>query len=202
MTTATGSYATSTLLKTRIAISDTTDDTTLGNVCDQVNQYIETFTGRILAPITSSTFTLDGDGSKCLWYRRGIRDLTLLEVAPYSGAAYETVPSSNYFLRPSAADLRPGWPYTRVEWTDIPTGTYSAFPRGYDTVRITATTGWAAVPDDITEVALTAAARAWHGLENGQADIVGTDDMGRPLVSRFFSARDLGTLRLYAVDVP
>jgi hypothetical protein len=56
------------------------------------------------------------------------------------------------------------------------------------------TTGWAAIPDDITDVALTAATRAWHAVQAGQQDIVGTDDMGRPLVSRFFSARDLETL--------
>lgn len=202
MTTATGSYATAAALKTRLGIADTTDDTVLGSVCDQVNQYIETFTGRVLAPVTSGTVTLDGDGTRRLSYPRGIRAVSLLEFADYTGGDYQTVPSTQYFLRPSAADLRPGWPYTRIEFTDNPTGTFSSFPKGYDTVRMTATTGWAAIPDDITEVALTAAARAWHSVQAGQSDIVGTDDMGRPLVSRFFSSRDMGTLRLYSVDIP
>lgn len=202
MTTAIGSYATSTLLKARAGISDTTDDTELGKVCDQINQYIETFTGRVLAPITSAAITLDGDGTRTLWYRKGIREVTLLECASYTGAAYETVDASQYFLRPGPSELRPGWPYTRLEFTDYPTGSFSAFPKGYNTVRMTATTGWAAIPDDVTDVALTAATRAWHSVQSGQTDIVGTDDMGRPLVSRFFSARDLGTLRTYSVDIP
>jgi hypothetical protein len=200
--TAIGSYATSALLKLRTGIGDTTDDTELGKVCDQVNSYIETKTGRVLAPIASATFTLDGDGSRRLWYRRGLRSVTLLELAEYTGADYSTVAVGQYFLRPSDADLRPGWPYTRIEFTDRPTGTFGRFPRGLDTVRITATTGWSAIPDDIIDVALTAATRAWHGVQSGQADIVGTDEMGRPMVSRFFSARDLETLRTYAVDIP
>ena len=202
MTTAIGAYATLAALKSRASISDTTDDAVLTSICDQINQYIETKTGRVLAPIASATYTFDGDGSRVLRYPRGIRAVTLLECAQYTGAGYETVASSQYFLRPAAAELRPGWPYTRIEFTDMPTGTFTAFPRGYDTVRVTMTTGWAAVPDDITELALVAATRAWHAVESGQQDIVGTDDMGRPLVSRFFSARDLETLRTYGVDVP
>lgn len=202
MTTAIGAYATASALKTRIAISDTTDDTTLSNVCDQVNQYVETKTGRVLAPIASAVILLDGDGSRVLRYPRGIRAVSLLECAEYTGAAFSTVAASQYFLRPGPADLRPGWPYTRLEFTDIATGTFTSFPRGFDTVRMTATTGWTAIPDDITELALVAATRAWHAVESGQQDIVGTDDMGRPLVSRFFSARDLETLRVYGVDLP
>lgn len=204
MTTAIGTYATAALLKARAGIADTTDDTELGKVCDQVNAYIESpaACGRVIAPITSAAITLDGDGTPCLRYPLGIRAVSLLEVAQYTGAAFATVPSTDYFLRPGPAELMPGWPYTRVELTDRPTGSWSVFPRGYNTVRMTATTGWAAIPDEITDVALTAATRAWHGVQNGQAEIVGTDDMGRPLVSRFFSLRDMATLRAYSVNLP
>lgn len=200
--TATGAYATSALLKARINISDTTDDTVIGTVCDQINQYIETKTRRVLAPIASAVYTFDGDGSKCLRYPKGIRAVSLLECQQFTGAGYETVAAGQYFLRPGPADLMPGWPYTRIEFTDYPTGTFAYFPRGYDTVRVTMTTGWAAIPDDITELALTAATRAWHAIQAGQADIVGTDEMGRPLVSRFFSGRDLETLATYSTDIP
>jgi hypothetical protein len=42
----------------------------LGTICDQINQYIETKTRRVLAPISSATYLFDGDGSKCLRYPR------------------------------------------------------------------------------------------------------------------------------------
>jgi hypothetical protein len=202
VTTATGAYATAAGLKARTVITDTTDDTVIGTICDQVNQYVETKTRRVLAPISSATYTFDGDGSRCLRYPRGIRAVSLLECQLYTTAGYSTIPSTQYFLRPSASDVLPGWPFTRIEFTDYPLGTISYFPRGFDTVRVTMTTGWAAIPDDITDVALTAATRAWHAVQAGQTDIIGTDDMGRPLVSRFFSARDLETLNTYSSDLP
>lgn len=199
MTTAFGSYVTSTLLKTRANITDTTDDTVLGTICDQINQYIETKTGQVFAPIGSATYLFDGDNDRVIRYKRGIRAVSLLEIAEYTGGAYTTVPSTDYFLRPLNA--RTGWPYTRIEFTDLPSGTFGWFPLGYATVRVTMTTGWAAIPDDIAEVAAVAAVRAWHAAQSGQTDIIGTDDMGKPLVSRFFSARDLETLKTYSADV-
>lgn len=202
MTTAIGTYATTVLLKSNLGITDATDDTILGTVCDRINQYIETKTGRVFAPISSAVIKFDGDGTNCLRYPKGIRAVTLLEIAPYTGADYETIAAGDYFLRPSPADLRPGWPYTRIYLSNHHAGPYGAFPRGFDTVQVTATTGWTAIPDDITELALTAATRAWHAIKSGQGDLVGTDDMGQVLVSRFFSARDLETLRLYGVDIP
>lgn len=201
MTTAQGAYATAAALKARLGIGDTTDDTELGKVCDQVNQYIETYTGRILAPIGSATYTLDvPQAATELHYPRGIRAITALSVADYTGATRATVGTADYVLRPAAHERRPGWPATWLVLTG--TGDRTYFPAGYDIVSMTATTGWEAIPDDITEVALTAATRAWHGIQAGQQDIVGTDEMGRPVVSRFFSARDLGTLRTYSVDIP
>lgn len=207
MTTATGAYATSALLKARLAISDTTDDTVIGTVCDQINQYIETRTERVIAPITAATYVYDGDGSRSLYLPvtangqrlGGIRAVTLVEAAFQTGGSYATVASSDYFLRQKISITGP---FERLLFTDIPTGSFSCWPRGYATVRITGTAGWAAIPDDITELALTAATRAWHAVQAGQSDVVGTDDMGRPLVSRFFSARDLETLNKYGVDIP
>ena len=76
---------------------------------------------------------------------------------------------------------------------------YTITATGATAGTATATAGWTAIPDDITDVALTAATRAWFARQSGQQDIVGSDENGAPLVSRFFSARDLGTLRAYAL---
>jgi hypothetical protein len=203
MTTAIGAYATAAALKTRLGISDVTDDTVLGTVCDQVNAYIESFTGRVLAPVTSATYLLDvEEPCEKLHFPRGIRAISAISVGDYTGATRVSLGTGDYALRPAAHDRRPGWPATWLYLTGQPGAVRSYFSEGFDIVSMTATTGWDAIPDEITEVALTAATRAWHGIQAGQQDIVGTDEMGRPMVSRFFSARDLGTLRTYSVDIP
>lgn len=204
MTTAIGAYATATLLKSRAGITDTTDDTLLGTICDQVNQYIESKTHRVLAPISSTTYYYDSDGGRSLYLPipasgppiGGLRAISALWLADYTGATYESVDTSQVFLR---RQIGMTGPYELLEFTDYPTGSFSSFPRGFNTVKITATAGWAAIPDDIADVALTAATRAWFSRQSGQQDIVGNDEMGQPLVSRFFSARDLGTLRAYTL---
>ena len=203
MTTAIGAYATAALLKARAGISDTTDDTELGKVCDQVNAYIETFCKRIIAPVTSATYLVDiEEPTDCIYFPRGIRSVSALAVGQFTGSTRTTLTEGvDFFLRPSAHDRIPGWPAMHIVLSDYCT-TFRAFPEGFEIVSLTATTGWEAIPDDITEVALVAAVRAWHSVNTGQTDIVGTDEMGRPLVSRFFSARDLGTLRTYSTDIP
>jgi hypothetical protein len=199
-----GAYATLALLRARISLqtADTGDDTVLTSICDQINQYIETKTRRPICPVSSAVYLFDGDGSKRLHFKNGIRAVSLLEVQLYTNAGYQTVGSDQYFIRPHDHERLPGWPAFDIVFTDFPTGFVAYFPVGYDTVRVTMTTGWAAIPDDITELALVAATKAWHAVEAGQTDIVGTDEMGRPLVSRFFSARDLETLATYSADTP
>lgn len=205
MATATGAYATAAGLKARIFNDGTTvtaDDTVLGTVCDQVNSYIETFTRRILAPVASADYLLDvPQATTKLYFPRGLREVSAVTVGDYTGATKVALASTDYFIRPAVHDRIPGWPALWLHLSDTCT-TRSYFPEGFDIVKVTATTGWTAIPDDITEVALTAATRAWHSIQAGQQDIVGTDEMGRPLVSRFFSARDLGTLRTYSAEIP
>lgn len=209
MTTAIGAYATAALLKSQTAISDTTDDTVLGYVCDRINAYIESRTQRVLAPITSATYLYDGDGTTSIYLPfpvdkppiGGLRAVTLVELQLFTAAGYTTLPAGDTFLRQQAVRAS-GAPYERLVLSDFPTGGFLYFPRGFATVRVTGTAGWAAIPDDITEVALVAATRAWHAVQAGQADMIGTDEMGRPLVSRFFSARDLETLDRYGASLP
>src|SRR4051812_23476236 len=108
MTTAIGAYATTAALKARANIGDTTDDTVLGTICDQVNQYIETKTRRVLAPVGSATFLLDGNGQDCFEFARGIRAITDLSVGDVTGGTRITLASTEYFLRPAAHDRLPG----------------------------------------------------------------------------------------------
>lgn len=200
MTTAIGAYATAALLKLRTAIPDTVDDTELGKVCDQVNGYIESKTRRPICPVASATYLIDGDGCNRFEFKRGIRAISVLSVGDVTGGARTALASTDYFIRPSVHDRIPGFPATEVILSDV--GSRATFPRGFETISMTATTGFDAIPDEITELALTAATRMWQAVQSGQVDIVGTDAMGAPIVSRFFAARDLDTLRTYGLDLP
>lgn len=207
MATATGAYATTALVKARLfdaGVTDTADDTLLGTICDQVNQFIESpqGTGRILAPITSATYLIDGNGLRRLYFPRGIRAITELKVGDYTGDTFDTLAAADYFLRPSAHERKPGWPAEYVVLSDIPAGDHSVFHKGIETVSMTCTAGWAAIPDDMIDVALTTATRAWHSRQSGQADIVGTDDTGAPLVSRFVAPFHWKTIQAYRVKQP
>lgn len=204
MATATGSYVTAALMKARAGITDSSDDTVIGSICDQVNSWIERTTGRIIAPVTSATYTFNGDGTRRLYIAQsgdgsptgGLRAVSLVEVATYTSAGYATLASTQYFLQERAY---PGGPYDALHLTDHPTSFVSSWPSGYATVRVTATAGPSAIPDDVAEVAATIAIRAWGARLAGQNDIVGTDMQGAPVISRYVAGRDRDTLRAYTL---
>jgi hypothetical protein len=198
--TAIGSYATAALIKQRLfaaGVTDTVDDTLLGTIADQVNQFIEGPHGcrRVLAPITSATYLVDGDGTNRLFFRLGLRAVTALSVGDFTGDDRDAVDSTDYFLRPLAHDRMTGWPAEYIYLSDL--GTRRTFPKGFETVSITATAGFAAIPDDIINVALTTAVRAWHARQSGQADIVGNDETGAPIVSRSVAPEHWGIIKGY-----
>jgi hypothetical protein len=205
--TATGTYATAALVKARLfaaGVTDTADDTLIGTFCDAVNQFIEGPYGcnRIVAPITSATYLIDGEGTTTLYFPKGIREITALAIGDYTGDTRDTLAATDYFLRPLAQDRTPGWPAFYVRLSDLPTGDHSVFHEGFETVSMTCTAGWTAIPDDLAGVAVTTAVRAWHARQNGQADIVGTDDTGAPLVSQFVAREHWGIIKAYRLRKP
>src|SRR3990167_8004386 len=194
--TAIGSYATTAALKSLIGTTDSNDDTLIGLICDRVNSYIEDVTGRVMAPIASAIYLLDGDGTDRLYFPRGIRAISLLEIADYTGDSYTTETATNYLIRPPAHERLNGWPATWLHLSNRSTQ-HKVFPIGYDTARMTATTGFAAIPDDITNLALIVAQRAWNGRQSGYQNIEGTDEQGRPFIARFFQLPNYQTLLRY-----
>lgn len=216
MTTAIGAYATPALVKARLG-SDATwssDDTALlSTLCDQLNNWIESTVGRALAPRPETTILLDGimaeDGESLLPVVFGVNEIAstsatlTLEIAPRTGGTFVTVPRTDWFLRPLAINRRPGWPATVIRLTDAPSAGNTSGNRfwpGYENVRISGpagTFGWPAIPDEITELAVTAVVRAWSARQAGQTDVIGSDEYGKPIVSRYVSGRDRDTLRRY-----
>jgi hypothetical protein len=189
-------YCTLTQLKNRLGGTiSAASDAVLTEIIEETSQWIESYTGRVLGPVASATYTFDGGGPDnpdiytldLSWL--GVRAVTLLETATTTGGAFSTVSASNYYLRP----LNPpaGEPFQRIELYN------QYFYSGYGTIRVTMTAGFAAIPDDVRSVALAIATRAWHGRQSGQADVVGNDETGSPIVTRIVAPELKRTLDRY-----
>lgn len=90
MATAIGTYATLTGVKSRLNITDATDDTLLQSLCDQANMWIETKTGRILAPLPAFSTTVAtgftaGTNTGTLTTATGLSVNDVLMFGPVSG---------------------------------------------------------------------------------------------------------------------
>jgi hypothetical protein len=209
MATAIGSYVTTALLKARLfdaGVTDTADDTLMGTICDQVNDFIESpaGTGRVIAPISSATYLLDIPEPRTtfLYVPKGIRAITDLSFVDFSGDTRDTIATTDYWLRPLVQDRPPGWPAMYIQMSDQPAGVHRYFPHGFEVVSLTCTAGWAAIPDVIIDVAVTTATRAWHARQNGQADLIGNDETGEPIVSRFVAPHHRSILKAYRIKQP
>lgn len=204
---ATGSYVTTTLLKERLDPNSqytwsSPETTLLDKLVAETNQWIESFTGTVLAPVTYTTQLFDSfaypDGNlldyRTLFFPWGVRSVSLLETAPSTGGSFTTVDSATYFLRPLDQDRIPGMPADRICMSDL--GSY--FPTGFAVIRVTGTGGPTAVPDDVRSVAVTICERSWLASKAGRADQVQTVEAdGEVLVTRFVAAEDKATLRRY-----
>lgn len=201
MATAIGTYATRALVTARVGGTfDSGENSLIDELCNDVNAEIETTTGRVLAPISSATYLFDGNDRRELWIPMGVRAVTLLEIAPFTGGTFETIPAGDYYLRPLPQNRRPTWPATRVRLSDLPTGSYATFIRGMENVRITMTAGWAATPDDVIRVAVDAAVRAWHARQVGQPEQ--SESIGSPISTNYLSRRDRAILLDYSRESP
>lgn len=199
-------YAAVDAVKSRIELTgdqqlDWTDEETdfLQRSCDQINPWIERKIDVAAGPIDDTTLTLDGlssrKGGRMMFVRIGIRELTQLEVAPYTGADFVIIPSSDCFLRPLPTEsAHPDIPPQQLWLSDFVNGSYSRFPSGFANVRLTGAFGPAEMLADVVEIAEIAVAKAWFARRAGQEDMTGSDGNGRPMVSRWVAGRDLNTL--------
>lgn len=196
MATALATYVTVADLRARLNLPvDATRDAILEDICEETNQWIESYTGRVLGPVASATYTFDGGGpdnpnsTKLDLWRLGVRAVTSLEVATTTGGSYTTLDPSDYFIRPT--NNPNGEPGTHIYLDG------QSFYSGYNTIRVTMTAGFAAVPDDVRAVAIAIATRSWHGRQSGQADVVGNTETGEPIVSKIIAPEFKRTLDRY-----
>ena len=196
-------YATLGSVKTRLGITDTTDDTLLTQLVADMNAAVEDITGRAIGPLTITNELLDGydalEEGRCLPYPKGIRSITTLEVASTTGGTFSTVPAGDVFLRPHAGLRQPDWPAFEIWMSDIPaaSNTLPVFLPGYANIRLTGAAGWAAIPSTLTKAAETTVARWFVARNSGGEDAEGSDDVGLSRVTQYISGQDLATIRRY-----
>lgn len=226
--TAVGSYATTAAFKTLAGITDNSDDTLIGLICDRVNQYLESQMGQVVAPISSAAYLYDvpphHNGPTYRWFSS-----TAISPSFVAGPIHLYLPEPQGSSTPGIGGIRAATlvevapnsggtyvtlaatdyflrgqagmngPYRWLVFSDHPAGSYRAWPEGYATVRVTGTAGWPAIPDDLTNLALVLVQRAWNARQSGYQNVEGVDENGRPIVGRFLQLPDYQTLKGYTL---
>jgi len=161
---------------------------------------------RPTAPASTATYRFDVERTtRRLWLVRGnrhvgIRSLTAINLAvtsqPETGGTFTAGTLADVFLRPKPTADTQAW---RLELSDIPTGGFSYFYAGYNTVETTGSYGPAAVPYWAQEIAIAAVTRRFLGKETAATAIgLGPDggirllaDLPRDMAARLASHRFL-----------
>jgi hypothetical protein len=180
-------------VKSRIGITDTTDDPLISELIDQASAWIEGFTHRKLVPETAATYVFDTNAGYSLRIDRGIRSITSISVAathqPDAAGTYVSVPTTDVILRPKAVDLPEGWPSFEVRFSrGTRSGTLSAFSRADNGCTITGNFGFASTPLEIVAVAVDAVVLAYQARKNGTSGAIGADAYTVPQQSLGFGS--------------
>lgn len=148
-------------VKTRLQITDGTDDAVISEIIDQVSDEIQHFTRRKLVPDAGATYYLDTRLGHILPIPYGIRSVTSMGVAatdqPDDGTGtYLAVTLSTILLRPSPIARRPGWPATQLRLTQSPIDIRIPFRTAANGAKIVGNFGWAATPPTVARIAIAA----------------------------------------------
>jgi hypothetical protein len=169
-------------------------------VCRAITEWIEGVTGRVFDELPDTVLLFDGDDAlspRRLLVPQGIISLTTLEVAPITGGTFETVPPSEWFLRP--AQPEPGWPFTEIVLSDVGNHVFSP---GLGNIRATGRFGWSPGREDVRDIARRLAVGVWRERASGGADGVTVGEDGTRTISRLLSSRDRETLLRYRAKLP
>lgn len=204
----TGGYTSLSLVKIALNVSGLTDtnNAVINGHVAAANQYLNGEIGAFIGPSADTSRIFDGHDAMVDWRRLyipgGIRTATAMSVGSGTGATQTAAATADWYLGPRAWEKPGNAPYAYIQFYDRTTGNWSAFPDGYANVTVTGSFGWSAVPADLEELATRLAVKMFQARQSGQRDIVGTDEMGQPVVSRFLTSLDDKRLvRHYAASV-
>lgn len=195
-------YITRDNLKAELSVgtATTTYDDLLDRYVTATNEWIEHETWRPIGPTTGGTATFDAvhdvqDGA--LYVNTGVRSISSLTVAPSTGETGVAATVADLVILPRMQDRRPGWPGFWIVFKDVVTGVVSDFGSGYGNIVLVHDGGWAAIPAELSDLGYRVAVRAWSARNAGQQDMLGSDETGTPIVSRFASTMDWKILKSF-----
>lgn len=177
------------VLKARSDISDTADDTELGEALDTASRLIDEWCGR--------RFYVDDDTSQVRYYTTSdAYELVVDDVVTVTSVETSADPTvatwatawatpTDYLLWPynAAQNSEDQRPYTRIVATPGGRYTFPTHPRG---VKVTGKFGWPAVPDAVEQACALQAARLFSRQDApfGVASVPSFDGAGMRLLSR------------------
>lgn len=165
-----------------------TDTTTIGELIDQVSDWIQEFTGRKLVPEAGATYVVDTSAGSTIEIKRGIRAVTTLSIAttdqPDAGGVYTAVAAADILLRPASIDRKPGWPAMRILIRGSSAGILSPVLNG---AKIVGDFGFAVTPPAIAAVTIDAVVAAFQSRKNGASGVIGADGNAIVPWGSFFS---------------
>jgi hypothetical protein len=178
-------------VKARLEVTDVTDDALIGELIDELTDWLQDVTGRKLVPEAGATYYVDTAPGSVIPVRRGIRAVTSLSIAaadqPDVGSgAYTAVTAADVLIRPAAINRKPGWPgeFILIKGS---TGT-GRLSQALNGAKIVGDFGFATVPPVIQGVALDAIVTAYTSKRGGASDVIGADGIQIYPWAKYFSA--------------
>lgn len=172
----TNAYTTLALLKTSLAITDSTKDTTLEAAISSASRAIDGFTGRFFyadGTVSVPVVRYFTPKSETLVFTDDFTSLTEVAIDNALARTWSTVwATSDYMVEP-INNPRQGKPYDRI----IAVGRY-IFPTAYpQSVRMTGIWGFTTVPDVVAQACLIQASRIYNRALS-PFGIAGSPDLG------------------------
>lgn len=147
------------------------DDARLVLILEAASAYIEKLCRRVFASAASIELQ-DGDGTDTLFLQKyPTTALTKIEVLNGSGA-WDTMLVTDFILKGSTGEVR------FAAWN---TNIHNSFPEGFQNIRITHTSGYTTIPEDLQEA--TAQLVAWFHNHSLQDATIQSESLGAYSVS-------------------
>lgn len=196
------SYCTTATIKARIGITNSTDDTPIGVIASEVNGWLESKLTFPVGPISSEERLFDGNAVRCRdgfyvipCYPFGVRAISAVRTATETGGSYTAQTASDVVIRPHSWERETDWPGFEMWIKDSASWTWTT--SGLDVNGVTATWGWAAIPDELSSIAIRLGVARWRRRSAGSAQYATSEDVMGEVAAEEMAVSDWATINKY-----
>lgn len=187
-------YISSSDFKTRFGITTTGDDTRIAAHCTAASRQVDSICGRQFGPGSATTRTFRPDSLRLVRID-DCHTITAVEIDTGDDGTYATelTAGADYTSLPLngvGPNGQTGWPVTQLELSGrtyrLPM--WNARP---NSVRVAATFGWAAIPNDVIEATYLLAHRLYYERDVPSGNTPGSVEFGGAPLRRPWTAQNL-----------